>query len=166
MEDTFVRSQDRESLITAWEQHVAKYGKYDALIIDESQDLTKEILASLPTLASHITFLLDENQIIVARDGERQYIDMNILRSTFPDTPEVTLTRNFRNTKEIYEFAAQKFMEKSEIANDPNLTSASVSDPASIPTLIRRKESSSDQIREVINIIQHISQDQTIGILI
>jgi|GEM_PF-2979604 len=61
---SFIRNASHESLLSHFSQYVQKYGKFEHIIIDEAQDLTKDILNALLLITDHITILLDENQII------------------------------------------------------------------------------------------------------
>lgn len=162
--NSFIRGTSSDILVPYFSQYVQRFGKFEHIIIDEAQDLTKDILNVLKLLTDNFTILLDENQII-AYEGV-QNISLQEIQDILWDPPQITLNRNYRNTKEIYTFAAQKFLPKSEFANDPMLTKNAPSDPSSLPEMIRDKKSFYDRNEAILSIIDTIPNKNTIGILV
>ena len=74
--------------------------KYDHVILDESQDIPIELLESLLLISGSITCFTDEDQTIMQNDTDTGDI-ANVLnvRNAY------RLYENFRNTKEIFDFA-------------------------------------------------------------
>jgi DNA helicase IV len=72
------------------------------LIVDEAQDLPKQFFLICQHLARHMTVFADENQKLMEENSTLDEI------KTYGGikTPLYTLTRNYRNTKEIAELAA------------------------------------------------------------
>jgi len=161
---SFIRNASHESLLSHFSQYVQKYGKFEHIIIDEAQDLTKDILNALLLITDHITILLDENQII-SNEGVIN-ISLQEAKDILWNPPQITLNRNYRNTKEIYTFAAERFLPKSEFANDAMLTKNAPSDPTSLPEMIRDKKSLYDRNESILSIIDTVPHDRTIGILV
>jgi DNA helicase IV len=73
------------------------------LIIDEAQDLPKQFFLICQHLARHVTVFADENQKLMEENSTLDEI------KTYGGitAPLYTLTRNYRNTREIAELAAQ-----------------------------------------------------------
>ena len=74
--------------------------KYDHVILDESQDIPLELLETLLLISGSITCFTDEDQTIMQNDTDTGDI-ANVLnvRNAY------RLYENFRNTKEIFDFA-------------------------------------------------------------
>ena len=75
--------------------------KYDHIIVDEAQDLPRELIEALLLISPTVSCLMDQNQMLQS-DG-----------STLADLEEVLQVRrafslhdNFRNPREIFEFAS------------------------------------------------------------
>jgi DNA helicase IV len=137
------------------------------IIVDEAQDMTRDILESLDVLTDHLTLCLDENQILDADVSSKiPYVDMDIIKDIYPDIRPIELTRNYRNTKEIYEFAATKFMSKNEVANNPILTRNVRSDKDSTPVFIDGKIDLMSQVDTICDILNKTPDSHTIGILV
>ncbi len=161
---SFIRNASAESLSSHFAQYVEKYGKFESIIIDEAQDLTKDILNAILIITDHVTILLDENQII--SDEAVLNISLQQAKDILWNPPQITLNRNYRNTKEIYTFAAERFLPKSEFANDPMLVKNAPSDPSSLPEMIRDKKSFYDRNESILAIIDTLPHDSTLGILV
>ncbi len=109
-------------------KYILKVWKYDAIIVDEAQDLSIDVIESLKILTNHITLLADPNQPL-----KNPSSDIWEIEYLFQNIHQETLERNYRNTKQIYEFAARQFMNWNELANNINLTLKSEDDPSSEP---------------------------------
>lgn len=70
---------------------------YSHIIIDESQDCPAALLKGLSAIAEHITCFIDPNQKVVSDDNSDLMQTLNVLCEPSP----YTLTKNFRNTKQI-----------------------------------------------------------------
>lgn len=141
-------------------QYVNQQGKFDAIIIDEAQDLSIEIIDAITILSDHLSLFADPNQPL--KDPSS---DVGQIQYLFQDIHLEILTRNYRNTKEIYEFAAKQFMNGNELANNPALTLSSVSDISSQPLIIQNVITLDQQIIEIQNIVWEYPSN-TIGIFV
>lgn len=78
--------------------------KYDVVIVDEAQDISKQDSLKIETLVkqyqkSSLLVLYDDNQEVIKRKYEK-YFDIK--------TPEFKLVENIRNTSSIYRWAVDK----------------------------------------------------------
>ena len=79
----------------------AKVGhKYDHVILDESQDMPIELIESLLLVSGSITCLMDEDQTIIQANT-----NIDDIASVLKVRNAYKLYENFRNTKEIFDFA-------------------------------------------------------------
>lgn len=76
------------------------YDKYQHLIVDEGQDFPEEFFTMMRLIANNVTVFADENQRITSANSTLR----EIRRSVRPDG-EYRLTRNYRNTRAVAEFA-------------------------------------------------------------
>lgn len=87
-----------------WEQIYKDFqglGKiYDVIILDEAQDLPKELLRALTYVTESISCFMDVDQTVTQVSSD--YHDVEEILDV--NTP-FRLTHNYRNTKEIFEFA-------------------------------------------------------------
>ncbi len=87
-----------------WSKIKADFGKlghkYDHVILDESQDMPTELIESLLLIAGSITCLMDEDQAIMQNDAKTDVVATALgVRNAYK------LYENFRNTREIFDFA-------------------------------------------------------------
>lgn len=85
--------------ITADMSHLRKM--YSHVIIDEAQDFPIELLKILKRVSKHITCFIDPNQAIIAGKTDTH----EAIKTLCVEAP-YTLTRNFRNTKQIRDLSA------------------------------------------------------------
>lgn len=140
--------------------YVLKKGQFDAILVDEAQDLSIEILQALTILSPHVSLFADPNQPLKDPScdiGEIEYI--------FDGIHKETLVKNYRNTKQIYEFAAQQFMSGNELANNPSLTSDSLDDATSTPIIEQGITTLDQQVKKIETYIKTYT-GQTIGIFL
>lgn len=132
-----------------FKKYIKLYWKYDAIIIDEAQDLSANILNSLKILTDHLTIFCDPNQPL-----SDPCSNIEEIKIYFSNIYTEILEKNFRNTKQIYQFAAERFMRWDEIANNKNLVSLCESDPNSTPIIyekIRNFDQQTNIIMDIIN---------------
>lgn len=155
-----ISDEDIEVIKQEFENYVLINWKFDAVIIDEGQDLKPAILQWLSLITKHISIFADPNQPL-----KEECSDIGEIEYIFQWIHKEILDRNFRNTKEIYEFASQKFMLWNELANNPNLTARSVSDISSMPEIKEWVSTFEEQLKLIT---QYTSQhpNQTIGIFV
>lgn len=123
---------------------------YDHVIVDEAQDFPIELLRILKYLSSNITCFIDPNQAIEA--GKTSTIDA--IKEICVEAP-YTLTRNFRNTKEIRDFSAI-------FCNDgvPAKALSSGKKP-----IIIQCDDYDDQTKEMVRIILQ-NKEKSIGVIV
>lgn len=78
------------------------------IIIDEAQDLPVDILKRFKANSESISFGADDRQQLYPDKG----CDINELKSIFPDTENILLEQNFRNSYSIMNFVKHLFPEK------------------------------------------------------
>lgn len=156
----YIDNDSKEKIEEVMHRYNSQYDKFDAIIIDEGQDLKPEILQWLSLITKHISIFADPNQPL-----KEECSDIREIEYIFQWIHKEILDRNFRNTKEIYEFASQKFMQWNELANNPNLTARSISDSNSIPEIRQWVNRFDDQLNLIAQFVaQH--PNQTIGIFV
>jgi len=85
-----------------------QFEKFPHLIIDEGQDFPAEFYSVMNLLVDNITVFADENQRLTETNSTISQIQKNLgVRKSHP------LKKNFRNTKEIAEFACQFYCDLS-----------------------------------------------------
>ena len=106
---------------------------YDEIIIDEWQDLTRDFLESLKELSDHISIFADDNQWIFS---DSKITTVNDMKEIFcPNWDVEYLTQNFRTTKQICQFAAEKFLPENEKLRALKESSTCRDDPKSVPQI-------------------------------
>ena len=95
-------SVDWNSAYRFLEAGVPPDARYQHLVIDEGQDFPKEFYAVMKLIADHITVFADENQRITDQNSTIRDIQQYLLPRSVH-----SLTRNYRNTLPIAEFARQ-----------------------------------------------------------
>lgn len=106
---------------------------YSEIIIDEWQDLSKDVLEALKTLTDHVSIFADDNQWIFDEDTNTT---VNEMKEIFcPNWKVEYLTANFRTTKQICLFAAEKFLPENEKVRAITESKTCVDDPESEPQL-------------------------------
>lgn len=99
------RADEKEKFSYDWPQILSDFRsigfKYDHIIIDEAQDLPRQLIEALLLISPTVSCLMDQNQMLQA-DG-----------STLSDLEEILQVRrafslhdNFRNPREIFDFAS------------------------------------------------------------
>lgn len=137
------------------------------IIIDEMQDLTIDILKNLHILAKNFTFCIDSRQTMGDIYNQKaQYVTIDDIYQVFSEIPKFILDRNYRNTREIYEWAAKKFFPQNEFVNNPNLTLNSPSAPDSIADPFRGVNSVSKQCDIIEEIYKNMDPSETLGIFV
>lgn len=143
-------------------KHIAGRGgrKYDEVFIDESQDLPPSLISNLHILSNTVTCGADRSQ-----DFQHHYETFpddeieNILAQT-EDISRTELTQNFRNTKEIFEFARRFVPEDLNVrAIDCNLL-----EPGDSP-FIESGLNRESQLERVLDLIQSFPE-YNIGVLV
>jgi hypothetical protein len=95
------------SKLTEFIQNFRANNKYTEIVIDESQDLKPAIISSSYILADRVTCGADRSQDLQGHyTGPADDIIYELLNDQ-NQTIRQELTQNFRNTKEIFEFARQ-----------------------------------------------------------
>jgi superfamily I DNA/RNA helicase len=141
-------------------KYVQEKWKFDAILIDEAQDLPIEIIQTMSILTNHISLFADPNQPL-----KNPSSDIGQIEYLFQNLHKEILTKNYRNTKEIYEFAANQFMSWNELANNPSLTLNAISDEHSMPIILRNITTTDHQIQEIKKIIEYKTYN-TVGIFV
>lgn len=106
-----LNENDLKTLISSYAK---QNGKFDIIIIDEGQDFPDYIHEAFNDLAKHITICADDSQIIFPNRSSKEIEIKKIF-----DPIDIVLTKNFRNTKEIFNFA-KYFIPEDERANQPD----------------------------------------------
>lgn len=91
---------DWNAIFEALSRH-SSFDRYDHIVVDEGQDFPKEFYLVIRLLTDNITVFADENQRITEQNSTLKEI---ALYAKARDTYK--LTRNYRNTRPIAEFAA------------------------------------------------------------
>jgi len=103
---------DQGTALQTLQSNGVRLGK---VIIDEGQDLQKDFYNAIKSIAQRISIGTDDAQQLYDVD-----VDTATLQRIFPGNINNTLTRNFRNRYNIYNFARQ-FIPENPQANDPML---------------------------------------------
>ncbi|MBS9783922.1 DUF2075 domain-containing protein [Candidatus Gracilibacteria bacterium] len=167
--EKFITSMDSEEIEKIFSNIIKERGniEYNSIIIDEAQDLTLSILENLHILTKTLCFCLDERQTLGDASGKHQeYITIDAIYNTFPGITKINLTRNFRNSKEIYEWAANKFMKGNESATDPQLTKNAPHIEDSTSEFITGKNTIESQGEAICQILKELPNNKTCGILV
>jgi superfamily I DNA/RNA helicase len=91
-----------------WLSHDAT--NYDEIIIDEGQDIKKNVFERFKRYSDNISFGADERQSLYLKNDElKELSDWLGSDSTFLKNVKITLNRNFRNSKEILLFTRSVF---------------------------------------------------------
>lgn len=80
---------------------------FQEIIIDEAQDLPCIYYEKLKKYSSMISYGADDAQILYPENSCKQ----SVLRNLFPNNKNYTLSRNFRSTQRIMQFAKAAFLE-------------------------------------------------------
>jgi superfamily I DNA/RNA helicase len=90
-----------------WSSHPNLHRQYDEIIIDEGQDVNIDIYKTIKEFSNNISYGADPDQsLYLSKESLEELI--NWLVETFPNE-EYTLTKNFRNSKEILDFIRSVF---------------------------------------------------------
>lgn len=136
----YVNNQEKNFLLLffGWYKEEVLGGDflYDEIYIDEAQDISPEVLASLKVLAPHFSVFADENQRI-GKNGEWSSM-LDIAKiffsdASFPEDQIEELTINMRTTREICEYAAEYFLKEDEAVQMINQSKYCRSDSNSSP---------------------------------
>ncbi len=122
---------------------------YDQIVIDEGQDLPKELYECLFLLTNNITCMIDPDQKLFSTSARMNDI-LHILHVMAP----LTLQENFRNPKEIMEFAT--------LYKDNN--AKSVHESGEKPHLMH-VNNSDEQLQKIYALIKRNYMLNSIGIL-
>ncbi len=137
---------------------VKQYGKFDSIIIDEGQDFPPFLYSVLLDLANHITICADDSQIIYPNQSTPE---SEIIKTFEP--ANVVLTRNYRNTKEIFNFA-KYFIPEDERAKQEDSEPLN-EDPDSKP-VVYKLNSLEEQNQKLIDLINENKDSGNIGIAV
>lgn len=154
---SYFNNDDDEVVKNNFNRYVEKNGKFDAIAVDEGQDLPDKFYKNINNLTNHITICADGNQ----RANEDGVLVDNVI--DILDVFHIELTHNFRNTKEIYDFA-KRVLPDNEIVNQENYTIDTRSDIDSVPIIYKCKNEEEENNR-IIDIIQEY-KDSVGGIVI
>src|ERR1019366_1309871 len=105
--NVFLKDVSNENIINNFTSHITNGNQqFHELFIDEAQDLRPGIIAELYRIASKVSCGADRAQDIQGQyRGPADDIIFELLQAQSPTTVRQELTQNFRNTKEIFEFA-------------------------------------------------------------
>ena len=123
--------------------------KYDTIIIDEAQDFPKDLIEALTYVGKTVNCFMDVNQRIQNKENNR-YQDIAWILGV---RGMYTLSENFRNTEEIYEFAKIYSKDRMQIT-----TSRNGEKPLFVKTLTE------DDIYDTIETLVLNNSTSTIGI--
>ena len=102
---------------------------YKEIIIDEWQDLSKNVLESLSILTDHISIFADDHQKL-----NESWVNLEIMKEILIPKWEIEeLTSNMRTTREIFEYAVETFLPDDEQANAMRTKKTCISIPESRP---------------------------------
>jgi DNA helicase-2/ATP-dependent DNA helicase PcrA len=139
--------------------------KYEYLLVDEGQDLSKiqfEIIKLLVNPINNIYFVADDDQSIYGfRGAEPEYI-LNVDKA-FPNCKRYLLETNYRSSKNIVEISSSFIKANTERYDKNHMTNnVSKRDP-----VIIESKSDSDQIQCILKIIDQVAKqnNSSIGIL-
>lgn len=90
-----------------WSSHPNLHRHYDEIIIDEGQDVNIDVYETIKQFSSNISYGADPDQSLYLSKEQLEQL-INWLEETFPNE-EYTLTKNFRNSKEILDFIRSVF---------------------------------------------------------
>ena len=90
-----------------WSSHSRLHRQYDEIIIDEGQDINIDVYENIKRFSSNISYGADPDQSLYLTKAQLAELT-NWLEETFPNE-EYTLTKNFRNSKEILDFIRSIF---------------------------------------------------------
>ena len=163
-----------ESIRNNFEQYVADptHDKFDAIIIDEGQDLPSRLYSNLNLIAKCVIVCADDGQISNFEDFSTLEEIKNCLENELGEVDSFCLTHNFRNTKEIYSFAIQTISGIKKEDEETYLLGIK-SQPDSIPLVFKCKDEEQEKqkildiVKENVNYKIAISfnrQEQTEGI--
>lgn len=138
--------KNKEEIFSDFEKYVKKHGKFQAVIIDEGQDLPEYFYKAVRIISEHITVCADDSQILYPENSTKERDIKEILNSD-----QRVLTRNYRNTKEIYNFA-KYFIKEDERLCQSNYEPTN-SNKKSLPVIIKTKniEEESSGILKILN---------------
>ncbi|MCT4303356.1 hypothetical protein HZP20_03030 [Elizabethkingia anophelis] len=96
------------SRINWWLTHQAD--EYEEIIIDEAQDITKSRFEDFFTYSSNISYGADQRQsVYLESDDLTELLNWFDTDQKFQNNAQITLNRNFRNSKEILLFTRSVF---------------------------------------------------------
>lgn len=145
-----------EEIRNNFARYVAQNGQFDAIIVDEGQDLPLRFYQNAEILTKHITICGDSNQRAnLGGDELEEGTTIENICRVISDSFVVTLTHNFRNTKEIYSFSAQVLPEN-EIVNQEIYYLQAKSDPNSIP-VVKKCENIENELDGILSFIKENS---------
>jgi len=105
-------NQMRKNEINELINYYSDIEHYDAIIIDEWQDFSLEILENLEKITNHISIFMDKLQIVNVFDWHNS-IDYNFLEQE-KNYNLLVLTKNYRTPWNIYEQAINWFVSQNE----------------------------------------------------
>jgi DNA helicase IV len=148
------KSEISESLKT----YIKRNGKLDTIIIDEGQDFPDYIHKFLNTLASHITICADDSQILYPNKSSKADLIEEVYNAR-----NIVLTKNFRNTKEIFNFS-KFFAPDDQRIEHPDYEPLR-EDPESKP-IIYKSKTAENQNKKIIDLINENKDSGNIGIAV
>jgi superfamily I DNA/RNA helicase len=149
-----------EEILNNFDNLITKSNKYSELFIDEAQDLRLGIINGACSITNKISCGADRSQ-----DLQGQYTEpaddaiFNLLNNK-TRTVRQELTLNFRNTKEIFEFA-RNFIPEDQTVHEINTNELNRGE---LPELISNLNKN-QQLEKILEIIQQ-SPNSNIGILV
>jgi len=146
-----------------WLTHEAK--KYDEIIIDEGQDITKAKFEMFFNYAKAISYGADERQSMYLKESELNVL-INWLNedNRFNQNENITLNRNFRNSKEILLFTRSAFPDFAIPQNTINLARSTGLKPI---MKVNQGWGPENQVSQIIEIITEFNLDtENVAILV
>ena len=118
IEIKYFSSSEEEEIERLFSRYSWSKWKYDTIIIDEWQDLPAKFYKHIHLISDTVHIYMDDNQQLSST-----WVSADDILDILPDTRKFSLTRNFRNTKQIYD-TARRFVPQDKMANNTLLISA------------------------------------------
>lgn len=161
------RTQSSEAAINVGtslkNEYRIKRTKYHEIIIDEAQDLGADFYDGI---ISKVSYGADDSQILYPSHSST----LNELKSIFPENIDYVLSKNFRSTKAIMQFAKELFVQ----AYIPRevITDLAIRNPGELPVFMVTNGSKYDRTNDeqdtaIIDIIdEYASVTENVAILV
>lgn len=124
--------------------------------------MSEAFVKALPIITRNVSIYMDVNQQV--RKPDSVSIE-DAIREAFPECEEATLVWNFRNTREICQFATEKFLPNHMRAQELAINSHTPSIPETEPKMERNLQWN-DMLEKIVQEIAATRErDGTVGIL-